>query len=166
MNLFSDIKGTLFLILIRLFSCSDDSKSYWPQEHYPKRNYDKVTINQGICGDIWFWQGNFLPPHQGDVLSVKRILYVYELTPLDSVKMYFNSQFYYQINSKLVSSVESDLTGFFQMELDPGKYSLFVWEDTCYYSNGFDGQGNIYPVEVDSCAISEVRFDITYEAAY
>jgi hypothetical protein len=80
--------------------------------------------------------------------------------------MYFHSQFYYQINSKLVSSVESDLTGFFQIELDPGKYSLFVWEDTCYYSNGFDGQGNIYPVEVDSCAISEVRFDITYEAAY
>lgn len=69
------------------------------------------------------------------------------------------------INTKLVTIVESDNEGFFQIELEAGNYSLFVKEEGKYYSNLFDSNG-IFPVNIDLDQVSEVRFDITYKATF
>jgi hypothetical protein len=62
--------------------------------------------------------------------------------------------------------VSSDDAGFFEVALAPGSYSLFVVEDTLLYSNVIYESGNVFPVEVVSGGVAEVRFDITYSARY
>jgi hypothetical protein len=136
-------------------------------EDYPPRNIEKVTIDQGLWGDVWFWKGDFKPVNFGTICQVQRTIYIYELTELkDVVRAEPYTPFYSTINTKLVATAESDSMGFFQIRLEPGSYSLFVMEDTFYYSNLFDGHGAIYPVHIESGKVADVRFDITYDATY
>lgn len=157
---------SLFLILVTL-SCSKDTEpeSNCYAETDPPRNSHKVTIKQGVWGDVWFWSGNFMPEGRGEICQVKRKVYVYELTTLNEVEQIVYTPFYSAINTKLVTIVESDNEGFFQIELEPGKYSLFVKEDGKFYSNLFNSDG-IFPVNIKSDNVIEVRFDITYKAVF
>jgi len=96
---------------------------------------------------------------------VKRTVYVYELTTFSDVEQIDHTSFFSAINTKLVTIVESDNEGFFQIELETGNYSLFVKEDGKLYSNLFDSNG-IFPVNIDLDQVSEVRFNITYKATF
>lgn len=152
-----------------MLSCTKEPEpeSICYSEDYPPGNIENVTIDQGLWGDVWFWKGDFMPVNFGTICQVRRTIYIYELTDInDVVKAEPYSPFYSTINSHLVATTESDVTGFFQIKLDPGSYSLFVMEDTLYYSNLFDGHGAIFPVHVESGKVSEIRFDITYDATY
>lgn len=155
------------LLVLLLLSCSENPEiiPHCFSGSNPPRNSHKVTIDQGLWGDIWFWSGNFMPVNRGEICQVKRTLFVYELTTLDEVDQVQYEPFYTAIHTELVATVESDEYGFFQVELEPGDYSLFVEEDGMYYANLFEEKG-IYPVHIESGKVSEVRFDITYEASY
>jgi len=157
---------SLFLIILML-SCSKDSEheSNCYKETDPPRNSHKVTIKQGVWGDVWFWSGDFMPVGRGVICQVKRKVYVYELTTFSDVEQIDYTSFFSAINTKLVTIVESDNEGFFQIELETGNYSLFVKEDGKFYSNLF-GSNGIFPVNVDLDQVSEVRFDITYKATF
>jgi hypothetical protein len=162
-------KTFTFFLIIFLLSCykEPEPESICYSASYPPRNNEKVTINQGLWGDVWFWKGDFMPFNFGTICQVHRKIYIYELTMMTNVvrsKPY--SPFYSKINTNLVTTIESDTSGFFQVELEPGSYSLFVFEDTCFYSNLFDGNGAIFPVKIESGKVTEVRFDITYDATY
>jgi hypothetical protein len=128
----------------------------------------RQTMNQGIKGKVIFRQGNFMPspdaPQQGSGRGVKRELYIHELTNMGQVQG--EPPFYQQIQTKLVKKVVSDENGNFAVELKPGKYSLFVKEKDGYYANLFDGQTNIYPVEVQENQVTPVEFVIDYNATY
>lgn len=123
---------------------------------------------QGIKGKIIFKQGDFMPspdaPPQGTGHGVKRELHIHELTNLGQVQG--EPPFYQQIQTKRVAKVVSDEDGSFSVELKPGKYSLFVKENDGYYANLFDGQNNIYPVEVKENQVTEVEFIIDHQATY
>ena len=136
--------------------------------YFPERNHDKVTIKKGIWGDIWFWEGDFMPFGMGTITPVSRDVRIHELTKLDDVvrTTYPYSAFYDRINTTLICSTRSDSYGFFEVELPTGSYSIFVVEDSLFYSNSYDGQGNIYPFFVDSGEVTGIRFDITYLAYY
>lgn len=158
-----------FAIIIVMLSCTKEpapeSRCY--SEDYPPRNNEKVTIDQGLWGDVWFWKGDFMPVGFGTICQAQRTIYIYELTDMnDVVKAEPYSAFYSTINSHLVATTESDLSGFFQIKLEPGSYSLFVKEDSLYYSNLFDSHSDINPVHIESGKVSGVRFDITYDATY
>jgi hypothetical protein len=156
---------SLFLFLF--ISCDEESEPVLNcyTESDPPRNSQNVTIEQGVWGDVWFWSGNFMPPGRGEICQVVRKVLVYELTTREDVDKVDYTPFYTAIHTKLISSVVSDNLGFFQIELEPGTYSLFVQEDNEYYSNLYSSQG-IFPVTIESGKVSEVRFDITYEAVY
>jgi len=158
---------TLFFIILTL-SCAKESEplSSCYTDGNPPRNNEKVTINQGVWGDVWFWEGNFMPMSRGKICQVQRMIYIFELTKMSEVEAIGYTPFYSAINTDLVTTTESDTNGFFQVELEPGSYSLFVMEDTSYYSNLFDSGGAIFPVKIESGKVTEVRFDITYEASY
>src|SRR3546814_18096715 len=52
--------------------------------------------------------------------------------------------------TKLVTKVESDKDGFFQVKLKPGKYSMFIEEDGRLYANLTGRNGEILASTVDS----------------
>lgn len=103
-------------------------------------------------------------PPQGTGQGVKRELYIHELTNMAQVQG--EPPFYQQIQTKRVAKVVSDENGDFSAELKPGKYSLFVKEKDGFYANLFDGQNNIYPVEVKEKKVTEVEFVIDHQATY
>jgi hypothetical protein len=132
----------------------------------PTRNEAKVSITQGIWGDVWFWAGDFQPICiSGTVTAVSKELFVHALTPIDSVLVAERGlPFYSEIRTRLVATARSDSSGFFQVLLPPGAYSVFVREDSLFYANLFDGHGNIWPVTVFADSVSGIRFDINYKA--
>lgn len=150
-----------------LISCDDapEPKLSCYSESDPPRNTEKVTIEQGIWGDIWFWSGDFMPIGRGEICQVVRKVLIYELTTIEEVDKVGYTPFYTEIHTNLITSVYSNNQGFFQVELDPGTYSVFVEEEDKFYSNLFSSQG-IFPVTVESGKVSELRFDITYEATF
>lgn len=142
------------LLIISLFlfvSCDTESEveSVRYTDSDPPRNSQSVTIKQGVWGDVWFWSGNFMPPGRGEICQVIRKVLVYELTTKEEVDKVGYTPFYTAIHTKLIASVNSDVTGFFELKLEPGTYSLFVEEDDNYYSNLYNSQG-IFPVVIEA----------------
>jgi hypothetical protein len=79
-----------FLVMIILVSCTKDQKEPDPEsicysEDYPPGNSEKVTIDQGLWGDVWFWKGDFMPVGFGTICQVKRTIFIYELTQMNEV---------------------------------------------------------------------------------
>lgn len=156
----------LFMILLSLNSCEISGPEKCPGVKYPTETGNQVTITQGVWGNVWFWEGDFMPIClTGKVTAVIRKVYVYEPTKFDSV-VDLGGGFYSKILTKLVDSTESNRTGFFQLKLPAGKYSFFVREDTLFYANGVDGEGCILPATVVEDSITKVQIDITYKATY
>ena len=145
--------------------CGDDP-SGCKGTQYPARHGDRVSIAQGLWGDVWFWSGDFMPVcASGTITGVARPMRIYELTSMDQAVL-ARGPFFRRVSTRLIASVTADRDGFFQVQLPPGRYSLFAQEDSLLYANSFDGLGNIYPVTVDSARVSETRFDIDYEATH
>ena len=134
---------------------------------YPPRNTDRVSIRQGVWGDVWFWEGDFMPVCiSGTVTAVGREMRIHELTSWQEVTPVGGGPFYQDVSTPLIATVWSDAEGFFQAALPTGQYSLFAVEDSLLYANGSDGVGNIWPVEVDSGMVTGVVFNIDYRATY
>jgi hypothetical protein len=138
---------------------------------YPPDTRNQVTISQGAWGNVWFWEGDFMPTtnpggSSGRITSVVRTVYVHELTNLQQVDQVLYSPFYRAIHTNLIDSVQSNSTGFFQVALDTGRYSFFVREDSLYYANSFDGYMNILAVTIKKDSLSEVQIDLTYKATF
>ncbi len=166
----------LFIVFASFNSCiiaNTKPPEKCPEPEYPPETKEKVTINQGLWGNVWFWEGDFYiidyqpdcPPRK--ITPVIRNVYAFEPTsglPVDSQVIQVGySPFYSKILTKLVDSTQSDSTGFFQLELPPGKYSFFVKEDSLFYANLFDGYGLIFPVIVVKDSVTKIQIDITYK---
>ena len=155
--------------LVLLGGCDEFFEgSHWPdcpEVQYPERHPELVTIDQGLWGDVWFWQGEFMPMcPSGVVFAVSREMQIYEVAGSDDVDMFQYGGFYSAVHTPLVAVVQSGENGFFEVALEPGRYSLFAVEDSLLYANGADGYGNICPVTVDTGQVVGVTFDITYES--
>lgn len=163
-----DLLPLLFILSFGIFSCTTEASLDNPcyAEQDPPRNSAKLTIEQGIWGDIWFWKGNFMPVERGIICQVRRTVYIYELTTRDDVDQIGYSPFFANIHTNLVTTVESDAEGFFQVALEPGTYSLFIMEGANYYSNSYGSGGEIFPVTVEAGEVSEVLINITTEAVF
>ncbi len=98
--------------------------------------------------------------------GIKATVLIHELTNLSQVTRVQQSAAYTAINSKLVQTVESKEDGTFKIKLPPGKYSLFIKTETGFYSNGFDAQNNIQPVEVVKKKMSKVELRLDNAAVY
>ncbi|MEO8403936.1 MAG: hypothetical protein ABI480_05060 [Chitinophagaceae bacterium] len=123
----------------------------------------------GISGHVYFVSGNQMPSPDRPAAApqgLKTTLYVYELTNMSQVGRDGVSAFYKSISTKLVKTVETNDDGSFKVKLKPGKYSLFVKKGDLFFSNIFDGENNIYPVEVEKGKMTEEEFKVNYGAAY
>ncbi|XOV92170.1 MAG: hypothetical protein ACFHWX_18415 [Bacteroidota bacterium] len=53
--------AVILIISFLIISYQNDNELDCYEKIEPKRNGDMVTIEQGIWGDIWFWEGDFMP---------------------------------------------------------------------------------------------------------
>lgn len=125
--------------------------------------------SQGIEGYIYRISGNHMPSpgvKPDKPKGTKTTLYIYPLTNLSQVSRQGNTSFYTSIQTKLVKKIKSDSSGYFKVNLPVGKYSLFVKVDSLYYSNLFDGENNIFPVNVFSNKMTKIEFKMDHDAVY
>lgn len=158
----------LYLFLGLFLSCSPEKteKTTCYSQQDPPLEWVNLSIDQGIAGHVWFWKGNFMPVSRGDICQVQRQVYVYELTTREEVEQIGYTPFFSSVHTELVTSVESDEEGFFQVELEPGSYSLFVQEGEYLYSNSYGGNGEIFRVDVTASEVTETRINITHQAVF
>lgn len=150
-----------------ILSCGSDGEleKQCYNDSDPPRNNEKISIDQGFWGDVWFWSGNFMPVGRGEICQVRREIHIYELTTLNDVKQIGYTSFYTEIKTKHIATTTSDDSGFFEIELSPGTYSIFIKEGDNYYSNRSNSLG-IFPVTIVTDEITGVRIDITYKATF
>jgi hypothetical protein len=160
----------LLLMILPPYYCDRNFVTETEQRRYPPDNAHKVTIQQGVWGDVLFWEGDFMPTVPptpgGRIEPVIRDVYIYKATTKDQVRPRFSGSFYEEIDAELVKIIRSDVSGFYQTELDTGLYSFFVKEDTLFYANGFDSDGYIQPMRVLPDSVSNMQINITYRASW
>lgn len=98
--------------------------------------------------------------------GIKATVCVYELTNISQVVRQGQSAAYTAINTKLIQQIETKDNGTFKIKLPPGKYSLFIKTGKGFYSNNFDAQNNIQPVEVVKKKMSKVELRLDNAAVY
>lgn len=155
----------IWISALLITGCQHDDRDCY-QNLEPKRNDDLVTIKQGIWGDIWYWEGDFMPMcPSGTIYPVERTIYVFEVANRFDVERDGYGPFYSKIHTKLIDSVLSEPGGFFQIELDTGSYSLFVKEVGVYYANTSNSIG-ISGVQVQKDQVSDFLFNITHSSTW
>ncbi|WP_238395688.1 carboxypeptidase regulatory-like domain-containing protein [Pontibacter pudoricolor] len=171
------MKGFLFSALLLLAACcgSKQGKATTGSEadttsvNTTQVQQNQATIKQGIAGRILWESGNRMPspdaPPTESKRGVQRTVYIYELTNANQVTTQ-NGVFHTNIQTKLVAEVATDANGNFSVALKPGKYSLFTKEEKGLYANLFDGEMNIFPVEVKDGQVSTIEFLVNYQASY
>jgi hypothetical protein len=134
----------------------------------------RFTGQQGISGKVVWLEGNLMPGI-GDTtyrerlagIPVQRKLFIYEpATSADAVKTSESEVLYSEIHSKLIKDVETNSDGTFQIELDPGRYSIFTLEEKGLFANIFDGEGIINPVTVEAGKFTEIQIKVNYKAFF
>lgn len=128
----------------------------------------QVPIKQGIAGKVLWQSGNQMPspdapPSKGR--GVQRTVYIYERTNGNQATT-TDGVFHTNLQTALVTQVETDANGNFAVSLKPGIYSLFTEEEKGLYANLFDGENYIYPVAVEEGQVTTVEFLINYDASY
>jgi hypothetical protein len=161
-----------FLILI---SCHKDKyattrKGCNIQQVYTD-NAKKVTITNGIWGTVSNIEGDCMPtvPACSSCCRncpVQRTVKIYQYTLVsngvtsDPYKVFFDS-----FNTQLVTQVETDDNGFFQVEIPTGHYSIVIFENGKLYANRKDGQGGLNPFTLTTGTLN-ANLVITYKATF
>lgn len=150
-------------------SCKDEEnvidKDKWPDlQALYAHNEAKITITQGISGTLIITEGNCMPVI-GPISTcksypVKRRISIYEYTETKNATGTMPA--YDAINATLVAETDTDVDGFFQVSLVPGKYSVFMREKGKFYANRFDGTGGINPVDVENDHVNIAHQTIDY----
>ncbi|WP_204281873.1 carboxypeptidase-like regulatory domain-containing protein [Pontibacter burrus] len=172
------MRSILFLMLLTLAACcgSKQGKTTTASEtgtitqpETTQVQQSQAAIKQGISGRILWESGNRMPspdaPPTESKRGVQRTVYIYKLTNANQVTTQ-NGVFHTNIQTNLVSKVVTDANGYFSVALEPGNYSLFTEEEKGLYANLFDGEMNIFPVEVKKGEVTTIEFLINYQASY
>jgi hypothetical protein len=123
----------------------------------------------GVRGMVQLVRGNQMPSPDNvnqKPAGLQTTLYIYALTNVSQVTRDGQSPFYQSISTALVKEVQTATDGSFKVKLKPGRYSLFVKKGDLFYSNIYDGDNNIYPIEVKKGEMAEVNFKADYDAVY
>lgn len=157
---------TLMLLLFAGCKKDESANNKWlnkTQELY-KYNEAKITITEGIAGTLTLIEGNCEPVIDENSTCkeypVKRKIRVYEYTLMSQTE--HDAAVYSKVNTKLITTVECDNEGFYQLKIAPGNYSVFIEEKGKLYASGLDGQGGVNPVTVDPSSVAHINLRISY----
>ena len=128
-----------------------------------------TMITQGITGYVYEVSGNQMPMKGEDPQKPKGVsttVFIYETTNISQVQRDGVSAFYKTISSKQITSVQSDSTGKFSIELPVGNYSLFVKINGKYYANRYNEKNDINLYNVEEGKVTDANMTINYAATY
>lgn len=156
------------VLIVCLASCNketkeDDNKSNVNITELIEKNLEKITIGNGLSGTVYQVEGNCMPIIDENstckTFPIKRKILVYEYTTTS--QLIGTGTSYESILTQKIAETESDSEGFYEINLGPGIYSIFVFEKGNYYANNFDGNGGIHPVEIiaDSLSLEHLSLD-------
>lgn len=151
---------SLLLLISILFICCEDET--------PLNLEEQVTIQQGIWGQVTFWEGDFMPPGgSGTITPVVRVIDIHTpTTEADALPLQSFGPLHDSLLTAQVGSTQSDEDGFYQIALDTGKFSVFVREGDAFFAGISDGDGHLQPVRVNSGVVTRLDINIDYLAAY
>ena len=124
---------------------------------------------QGIEGYVYRLSGNQMPSPDRKPPSpkgIKTTIYIYQLTNINQVIRQGESPFYRSIRTIFVSKIETDSNGYFNIIIEPGRYSLFTKKGALFFANWFDKDNNIAPAEVSPGQMTKVEFTVDSDAVY
>ncbi|QJD95539.1 hypothetical protein HH214_06465 [Mucilaginibacter robiniae] len=127
-----------------------------------------IHLSSGIEGHIYQATGNHMPM-RGKAIepsnkSLNCRINIYQATTIAHTTGHL--PLFTQINTHLVASLHTDSTGYYQVKLPVGKYSVFIRQDSSYFAAETDGQGILNPVEVKTQQLTRRDFTVTLQAAY
>jgi hypothetical protein len=159
-----------FLNLILLTSCEtkkdqEDKIQLINTDELIKNNALKVSLNVGVAGTLLKKDGNCMPMIGSSNTSCRtypviRTILIYDYTTTNEVDGWGPS--YKSVHSKLIAQCNADQDGFFQVAVDPGKYSIFIKENDNFYANSSDGQGGIHPITVENDSVNIMTLVLDY----
>jgi hypothetical protein len=159
-----------FLILILSTSCEtrkeqEDIKQSVNTDELIKENASKVSLKIGIAGTLLKKDGNCMPMIGSTATScrtypVSRTILIYDYTTSKDVEGW--GPLYNSVNLGFVISCNADKNGFFQVTINPGKYSVFIKESNKFYANSSDGMGGINPFIVKNDSVSIITLVLDY----
>lgn len=165
---------SLLQVVVTIAVCATGGCS-WPTGNgchgyrTPADQTGRVIITQGIAGNVWEWVGDFGSTAPcGTVMPVARTLLVYPLTAVAAVpglgpQDYFVSAF----PGSPIDSVRSDTTGFFELTLPPGSYSVILRQGARLYVRvGTLNIANIGQVDVSTGSVRLMQATINDRASF
>lgn len=156
-------KTILILALLPLlFACSKEAYDWTNKiDKLQKHNKSKVSITEGIWGTLTQREGDWMPGSDGNrkEFPTQREIAVYEYTTIKEIEGHPSSC---EVHTKLIATTTCDKEGFFELNLNPGKYSVFLKEKGKLYAISGDGAGGLCPVEVESSKVSELNLSVSY----
>ena len=158
------IKLICWVIPLLLFSCEKTNPPVVSATNQLlAKNKLKITVTTGLSGTLTKREGDCMPITSSKTCKeypVIRTIYIYEYTKMQNLDGYGPS--YYSLNTNLIGQCDADSEGFFQINLSPGKYSIFVWENNSYYACSYDGLGGINPVVIKADSVSILNLTLNY----
>lgn len=166
--------GCALALAVLVSSCTNASGVSCGSGLMPADQFGRHTIVQGVAGNVWEWVGDFQLHGVADqscysITPVRRTLLIYPAIPTSAVFGYssLSRGFLDSIPAQPIDSVSSDSTGFFQLPLAVGGYSVIVRERSQYYVNGGTFDANYFSfVRVSQTTVSRMPVNITYRALF
>jgi hypothetical protein len=128
----------------------------------------KQQTSQGIYGHITIRSGDCKSTTAGSISGgcklskVSRKVFIYPLINLRDTGSTGDS--YFAPTKELIREVSSDSSGFYQVGLPVGSFSIFVEDSGKKYCNSLDGQGEVCLVTITSREVHEHNIIINYAA--
>lgn len=127
-----------------------------------------LAISQGLSGYVYRQSGNQMPSPNRKPRKPKGIkcdLYIYQPTSLKQTAG--SNPIFTIVNSKLVTIVHSDSTGYYAVKLPAGKYSVFISTDKqSFFADESNGDGILNPAEVTANKLTTRNFTLRLGAVY
>ena len=166
--------GLCFFVLF-FISCHKDNNNATQngcniQQVYAD-NAKKVTITNGVWGTVSNVEGDCMPTVPACTsccrnCPVQRTVKIYQYTLVsDGVTSDPYKVFYDSFNTQLVTQVDTDDNGFFQVDIPAGHYTIVIVENGKLYVNIMDGQGGLSPFTLTAGTLNANLF-MTYKATF
>lgn len=140
----------IVLAMLSLIACENKEK-----KNDVETPIEAPTITQGIYGQVRERYGNWEPVWDPNDNSrgyrpIVRDIYVYEYTTIKDFDQSYIDCLYPadKMPNPLVATTTSKENGFYQLQLEPGKYSVFMLEEGNMYATGGDGYGGLNPITI------------------